>query len=168
MNTYSGGPEQGSSDDVQNLSIWEVKANGSSTRGHNSEAWIDADLTTETGKMWTTNVSGNTATTSGSESQIANEATTSNVDITDKNKFSDVSQNKILYKKHNRIIWELKYDNVTKSFILKTDVAKLYKASSTDKTTKTTQHKQVYFAGIPSWVTPQQPNKYMKIRVVIK
>lgn len=168
MNTYSGGPEQGSSDDVQNLSIWEVKANGSSTRGHNSEAWIDADLTTETGKMWTTNVSGNTATTSGSKSQIANKDTTSNVDITDKSKFSDVSQNKILYKKHNRIIWELKYDNVTKSFILKTDVAKLYKASSTDKTTKTTQHKQVYFAGIPSWVTPQQPNKYMKIRVVIK
>lgn len=63
----------------------------------------------------------------------------------------------------------MNYDEGSQSFTLKTDVAKLYKASSTNSTTKATEYKQVYFAEHTAYSPyPQQPNKTMKIRVVIK
>lgn len=63
----------------------------------------------------------------------------------------------------------MNYDETSQSFTLKTDVAKLYKASSTNSTTKATEYKQVYFAEHTVYPpNTQQPKKIMKIRVVIK
>lgn len=62
----------------------------------------------------------------------------------------------------------MEYNNDS-TFTLTAPKAKLYKASSTNSITKTTEYKQVYFAEhtvYPPLV--QQPNKTMKVTVVIK
>lgn len=59
----------------------------------------------------------------------------------------------------------MKYDDNIKSFILQTQFAKLYKASSTNPTTKAIENKQVYFKENQLFGS-QVPG--MKITVVIK
>lgn len=63
----------------------------------------------------------------------------------------------------------MEYNNDDSTFTLTAPTAKLYKASSTNPTTKAIEYKQVYFA--ENTVYPpntQQPKKTMKITVVIK
>ena len=161
MNTYSGGPTQSGLDTVKNLSEWKVQ---SSTRqkDYRDEAWIENDLDANKGKLWTTKVTGEADATESSSSSSSSSSKT--LDITKASNFSD---NETLFKKHNRIIWKLHYDKSSDSYILETDVAKLYKASNTNTTTKTIEYKQVYFAETDTpWTNT--PTKYMKIRVVIK
>ena len=154
MNTYSGGPEQSSTNNVPNLSEWKVTKEKQSRYTYNSEAWIEEDLTTNTGKTWTTSSLGYTTSTS--------------IDITNGSWKIDNNQSQSkLFKKHNRIIWQLIYDKQSKSITLQTTTAKLYKASSTNPTTKAIGYKQVYFAEIDPLQTPQQPIKNMTIKVVM-
>ena len=154
MNTYSGGPEQSSTNNVPNLSEWNVTKKKQSRYTYNSEAWIEEDLTTNTGKTWTTSSLGYTTSTS--------------IDITNGSWKIDNNQSQSkLFKKHNRIIWQLIYDKQSKSITLQTTTAKLYKASSTNPTTKAIGYKQVYFAEIDPLQTPQQPIKNMTIKVVM-
>lgn len=164
MNTYSGGPDD-PRDDVKNLSEWKVqiKSDKSSLR---SQPWIEADLTTETGKTWTTNVMGDISSSSSSSSKI--DITTWTKKENGLKQGIDLNSLNTLYRKHNGIIWKLEYNNDS-TFTLTAPKAKLYKASSTNSITKTTEYKQVYFAEhtvYPPLV--QQPNKTMKVTVVIK
>ena len=170
MNTYSGGPQQGTSDNVPNLSKWEVKKDSStSTKGKNSEPWIENDLTIDEGKKWYSSSTG-TPTTPPTTPPTWN---TDTVDITTTTTTTtikpwDPAEHTTLFKKHNGIVWKLTYDNGSNSITLQTTTAKLYKASSTNSITKTTENKQVYFSEVPSWVRPQQPSKFMTIKVVMQ
>ena len=192
MNTYSGGPEQDTKDVVTNLSEWKVKTD-SNTSGTHSRPWIDEDLTIDKGKIWTTNILGDIGSSGSSGSSGSISSISTKIDITtwktpqqtNKQLKQDLSNyvehssstdghpldpSKIttLYRKHNGIIWKLEYNNDS-TFTLTAPKAKLYRASSTNPATKATEDKQVYFAEhtvYPPLV--QQPNKTMKITVVIK
>ena len=159
MNTYSSGPTQTQQlkilgDQQQppsspssptpdpitalNLSKWDTQ-----------NSWIEDDLTIETTKHW---------------SSIDNGAISiPTVDITTSN-FGGTKP-KLLYKKHNGIIWQIGYDSELQSIVLKpkndTDI-KLYRASSTTGTAKAAEDKQVYFK------ETLKPEKFMKVTVVIK
>lgn len=178
MNTYSGGPDDPRVD-VLNLSKWEVKTG----RASNNTSWIDNDLTRDTGKKWTTNVTGDIDNKGSLELEPSEPSkphstySSTVIDVTKWTKTNDwasTNDNKLdqcntLYRKHNGIIWKLEYDKDSKSFTLSTGVAKLYRASSTNPTTKATEYKQVYFKEHTAYSpNPQQPNKTMKITVVIK
>ena len=119
MNTYSRGPE--GTDTVKNLSEWNSATSGTN---HKYNGWIDEDLTKEKAKMW-------------SSDQIN--------EIKDITKPGQWHGNPTLYKKHNGITWKLTYDSNSNSITLQTKFAKLYRASSTNPTDKTTEDKQVYF-----------------------
>ncbi len=160
MNTYSGGPND-PRDNVLNLSKWEVQTN-ENKGDRKSDPWIDQDLNKDDVKKWSTNnVDFKKQIDITNWSKVESSWTKeSNIDI---NKYTR------LFKKHNGIIWELNYDETSQSFTLTAPNAKLYKASSTNSTTKATEYKQVYFAEhtvYPPYT--QQPKKIMKIRVVIK
>ena len=189
MNTYSGGPND-PRDNVLNLSKWEVQTKASNRGDRNSDPWIETDLTTDNGKIWTTNVLGDiNSIGSSSSSSGSSVGSSTKIDITTwkttyptnkplkkgsennnhdyLNKPLDPSNIDTLYRKHNGIIWKLEYKNST--FTLTAPNAKLYKASSTNTTTKATEYKQVYFAEHTVYPpNTQQPKKIMKITVVIK
>ena len=167
MNTYSSGPKLGTGDSVKNLSEWKVQSSKSTSK------WIDVDLTTDTGKTWTTRPSGNTTTKSSNTSSSSYK----NVDITSQDIISTINdtKDKALFKKHNGIVWKLDYVEEVKDtnnkittpehFILQALDAKIYRASCINPTTKKTEEKQVYFAGNEPFTNPI---KDMKIKVVIK
>ena len=152
MNTYSSGTiasllktisnqqkTSESSPSAQNFSVW-----------NESNSWIDANLTTESAKNWSNNDNGAISIPT--------------VDITTK-EFDSTASSPTLYKKHNGIIWMIKYESTLQSILLKPKEGsniKLYKASSTTQTTKTVEYKQVYFK------ESSTPEKSMKVTVVIK
>ena len=152
MNTYSSVSGSDTSLVVPNLSNWDVK-----------NEWIEDDLTIEDAKFWFTNP----------------DVTTTKIDITKWTKVNSKGQKgqtqgddvipDRLFRKHNKINWELNYNTDSNSFTLIASTAKLYKASSTNPTTKAIEYKQVYFEENTVYQpNPQQPKKTMKITVVIK
>ena len=175
MNTYSHGPAYKELA-KNNLSEWkkqnEVTNNGITDSRH--EPWIETDLTLDTGNKWTTDVTGDITnkgyTTTTTDNTPIYSSTVIDVTTWKKtNEWTSTNDSKLnelntLYRKHNRILWTLKYDKDSKSFTLTASAAKLYKASSTNPATKTTEYKQVYFKETDTWLDPLTPG--MKITVV--